>query len=494
MLNFAEILNNEETLDPQDWQGLRQLGHQMVDDMMDFLQSVKERPIWEKTAEETKAFLQHDLPEQPQNVEEIYKEFTQYILPFPKGNIHPRFWSWVQGTGTAFGMLADMLASGMNPNVAIGDHAAMYVENQVIEWSKQMLGYPASASGILLSGGSMANITGLTVARNYAANVRAQGLKAFPQMVLYCSSETHSCNLKAAEVLGLGAEAVRKIPVNEQFQIRISDLRQAIEQDLATGLFPFCVIGNAGTVNTAAIDDLDAIAEICKEFNLWFHVDGAFGALAKLTDEYAKPLKAIEIADSVAFDFHKWMYVNYEVGCLLVKDREKHRAAFAYSPNYLTIHERGLAAGPESLNNYGLELSRGFKALKVWMSLKEHGIDKYRRLIRQNIAQCFYLASLIEKTENLELMAPVSMNIVCYRFNPGGMSEEELNALNKEILMQLQEQGIAAPSSTILNGNYVIRVANTNHRSTKADFETLVAATVQLGKNFLQHSQPLQDL
>jgi aromatic-L-amino-acid decarboxylase len=266
-----------------------------------------------------------------------------------------------------------------------------------------------------------------------------------------------------------------------QYQINIPELQQAIEKDLAAGLMPFCVVGNAGTVNTGAIDDLDAIAAICQKFKLWFHVDGAFGALAKLTDEYASALKAIELADSVAFDFHKWMYVNYEVGCLLVKDREKHRAAFALAPNYLTVHERGLAAGPESFNNYGLELSRGFKALKVWMSLKEHGMDKYRRLIRQNIAQCFYLGSLIEKEANLELMTPVSMNIVCYRFNPGGLSEEALHSINKELLMQLQEKGIAAPSSTILQGKYVIRVANVNHRSRKEDFEVLVKASVQLG-------------
>lgn len=482
MNNFAEILQTEESLDPQDWEALRQLGHQMLDDMLDYLKTAKERPVWEKTSEEAKFFLEQDLPLQAQATADVYKEFSQYILPYNKGNIHPRFWSWVQGTGTAFGMLADMLASGMNPNVAIGDHAAMYVEAQVIEWSKQMLNYPASASGMLLSGGSMANITGLTVARNSVVEVRKLGLSAFPQMVLYCSSETHSCNLKAAEVLGLGAEAVRKIAVNDQFQINISELQEAIENDLSKGLLPFCVIGNAGTVNTGAMDDLDAIAHICKVFNLWFHVDGAFGALAKLTDEYAKPLKALEIADSVAFDFHKWMYVNYEVGCLLVKDRTKHHAAFALAPNYLTIHERGLAAGPESLNNYGLELSRGFKALKVWMSLKEHGIDKYRRMIRQNIAQCFYLASLIEKEPTLELMATVTLNIVCYRFNPGGIPAADLNALNKEILMQLQEKGIAAPSSTILNGKYVIRVANVNHRSRKADFEALVKATVQLGE------------
>lgn len=482
MEHFNDILKQEETLDPQDWEALRRLGHEMLDDMLDYLKSVKERPVWEKTAEATKAFLKTDLPEQPESVEQVYNDFKQYILPYNKGNIHPRFWSWVQGTGTAFGMLADMLASGMNPNVAIGDHAAMYVEEQVIEWSKQMLHYPASASGILLSGGSMANITGLTVARNTHAAVRKMGLKAFPQMVLYCSAETHSCNLKAAEVLGLGADAVRKIAVNEHYQINLTDLRQAIEKDLSEGLMPFCVVGNAGTVNTGAIDDLDAIAAICQEFNLWFHVDGAFGAMAKLTEAYAKPLKAIELADSVAFDFHKWMYVNYEVGCLLVKDREKHRAAFALAPNYLTVHERGLAAGPESFNNYGLELSRGFKALKVWMSLKEHGVDKYRRMIRQNIAQCFYLGSLIEKTADLELVAPVSLNIVCYRYNPGGLSEAELNILNKEILMQLQEKGIAAPSSTILHGKYVIRVANVNHRSRKEDFEMLVAATVRLGR------------
>ena len=290
-------------------------------------------------------------------------------------------------------------------------------------------------------------------------------------------------------MLGLGADAVRKIAVNENYQIQIPALRQAIEEDQAAGLLPFCVIGNAGTVNTGAIDDLDAIASICQEFNLWFHVDGAFGALAKLTKEYANSLKAIEIADSVAFDFHKWMYVNYEVGCLLVKDREKHRAAFASAPNYLTIHERGLAAGPESLNNYGLELSRGFKALKVWMSLKEHGIEKYQRMIRQNIAQCFYLGSLIEQAENLELMAAVSMNIVCYRFNSGGLSDGELNSINKEILMQLQEKGIAAPSSTILHGKYVIRVANVNHRSRKEDFEALVEATANLGKELIKISR-----
>jgi aromatic-L-amino-acid decarboxylase len=222
MKDFTEILDNEETLDPQDWEALRQLGHQMVDDMLGFLQTVKERPIWEKTSDDTKSFLKTDLPNQSQAVEAIYNEFKQYILPYPKGNIHPRFWSWVQGTGTAFGMLADMLASGMNPNVAIGDHAAMYVEDQVIEWSKQMLHYPASASGILLSGGSMANITGLTVARNACAEVRKLGLKAYPQMVLYCSGETHSCNLKAAEVLGLGAEAVRKIAVNESISNQYS--------------------------------------------------------------------------------------------------------------------------------------------------------------------------------------------------------------------------------------------------------------------------------
>lgn len=488
--NFNTILDKEETLDPAnaaDWQTMRQLGHKMVDEMFNYLQTTHERPVWQQITEGVKTEFRKPLPTQPQQPATIYEEFTNHILPFNKGNVSPRFWSWVEGGGTPLGMLADMLAAGMNPNVTIGDHSAMYVDLQVIEWSKEMFGFPKDATGMLLSGGSLANITGIMVARNaFEEKVRENGVQSMDKpLVLYTSTETHSCVQKAAEACGLGSNAVRKIPVGSDYRMRIDKLTEQIQRDRAAGFAPFCIVGNAGTVNTGAIDPLDEILAICKAENLWFHVDGAFGASAKLVEEYADALKAIEEADSLAFDFHKWFYVNYEVGCVLIKNPTLHRNAFAMVPNYLTAHERGLAGGPDPITHYGMELSRGFKALKVWMSLKEHGIEKYGRLIRQNIAQAFYLQDLVHNNPLLEMLAPVTMNIVCFRFKPDGMDNEDINALNREILMQLQERGIAAPSYTMLNGCYAIRCAITNHRSRKSDFDVLAKSVVEIGDELM---------
>jgi aromatic-L-amino-acid/L-tryptophan decarboxylase len=490
MQNFHKILENEQNLDPENWDTTRQLAHQMLDDMLDYLQTISQRPIWQKTPEAVKAHFTQNLPQEPTPVEDIYKEFKINVLPYNKGNIHPRFWSWVEGGGTVLGMLADMLASGMNPNNTIGDHAARYVEAQVIEWSKQMFGFPAAASGLLVSGGAMANITAMLVARNHflAGIIRQKGLKALDnQLVIYCSTETHNCLTKAAEVIGIGSDNLRKVSVNEKYQIKIEALKTMLAKDKQAGLLPFCIVGNAGTVNTGAIDPLNELLAIARQENCWFHVDGAFGALAKLVPAYQADLQAIEQADSLAFDFHKWLYVNYEVGCVLIREAKIHREAFALQANYLLSHERGLAAGPDTISNYGMELSRGFKALKVWMSLKEHGIQRYQKQIEQNIAQAFYLQDLISQSPDLELLAKVSLNIVCYRFKPQNqnLSEDKLNDLNKEILMQLHENAIALPSYTLLNNRYAIRVAISNHRSQKTDFQALVEGTLALGRKIL---------
>ncbi|MEY3647489.1 MAG: hypothetical protein RLZ13_371, partial [Bacteroidota bacterium] len=254
-----------------------------------------------------------------------------------------------------------------------------------------------------------------------------------------------------------------------------------IEADLKAGFLPFCVVGTAGTVNTGAIDPMEELLEISKEYGLWFHVDGAYGALAKLDPIYAPALKAIEEADSLAFDLHKWLYVPYEVGCTLIRDAKKHREAFAITPNYLLREQRGLSGGLDSTNNYGFELSRGFKALKVWMSIKEHGRAKYAAMIAQNNRHAAYLAELVEQHPNLELMAPVSMSITCFRMVYPGWKEAALLELNKEILLRLQEEGIAAPSSTILNGKYTLRVANTNQRTRTEDMELLVREVLRIG-------------
>ncbi|MBK7883391.1 MAG: aminotransferase class V-fold PLP-dependent enzyme [Chitinophagaceae bacterium] len=492
MKNILETVKKDFTLDPQNWDNMRKLGHQMIDDMMNYLENISKEPVWRKIPDEAKYFLDQDIPKQPQEIEEIYDEFKQFILPYNKGNIHPRFFAWVQGTGTPFGMLAEMLAAGMNPNTGIGEHAAMYVDRQVVEWCKQMMNYPKAASGILLSGASMANVTALTVARNHQLkkNVRKEGLKTMTgQMLIYCSTETHSCLQKAAEVLGLGTDAIRKISVDEKYKINISELTQAIEKDMAAGNMPFCIVANAGTVNTGAIDPLDELIAVSKKYNLWLHVDGAFGALAKLVPEYAAPLKGIEQADSVAFDLHKWMYMPYEIGCVLIKNAEAHRNAFSVTPNYLMQEKRGLAGGPDAVNNYGLELSRGFKALKVWMCLKENGLEKYIELIRQNIAQAFYFGELVKMENDLELITPVTMNIVCYRYKKEEYNNEELNNLNKEILIQLQEQGIASPSSTILGNKFAIRLAITNHRTKKSDLELLIKETKKIGNKLSENWQ-----
>ena len=487
-MSDKNILEIEQSLDNPDWESMRKLGKKMVDDVVDLLKNIDKKPVWQQIPQSSKEFLKASLPKQGQAPEEIYEEFLQHIFPYYKGAIHPRFFSWVEGNGTLLGAFADFLASSMNPNVAIGEHASMYVENEVLNWSKEIMGYPNSASGILLSGGSMANITALIVARNSHANfdVRKKGLKNLDsQMVFYCSSETHACVQKAGEIMGIGSDGIRKVGVDKKRRIKIDELKKMICEDKKNGLIPFAIVGNAGIVNTGAIDDLDAIADICEEEKLWFHVDGAYGAAAKITDECGGDLKAIERSDSLAFDFHKWFYVNYEVGCLLVKDAKKHRNSFAITPNYLSAHERGLASGPESFNNYGMELSRGFKALKIWMSFKEHGIEKYKKQISQNINQASYLANLVKNEKDLELVSHEVLSIVCYRFK-ANYPDEKLNSLNKELLIRLHEQKVATPSYTILDGIYAIRVSNTNHRTKKSDLEFLVKQSVRIGTEILQ--------
>ncbi|MGE5139688.1 MAG: pyridoxal phosphate-dependent decarboxylase family protein, partial [Rudaea sp.] len=381
---------------------------------------------------------------------------------------------------------AEMLAAGLNPNLGGGDHVANYVERQVIDWCKEMVGYPMDASGLLVSGGSVANLLGLAVARNDRAgfDVRKQGLQgAARRMVLYASREAHSSIDKAVELMGLGLDALRSIPVNAEYQIDLQALERAIAEDRAAGHAPFCVVGNAGTVNTGAIDDLEALADLCAREGLWFHVDGAFGALAAVSPELRPLVKGMERADSLAFDLHKWMYMPMEVGCTLVRSELAHLRTFSTTPDYLAHGAAGLMGGTHHwFNEYGIQLSRGFRALKVWMSIKEHGIDKYGRVIRQNVEQARYLARLVQASPDLELLAPVPLNIVCFRYRVEGLDEEALNALNQELLVRLHESGIAAPSYTMIEGKYALRAAITNQRSRFEDFDIMIEAVRRLGR------------
>ena len=475
----------ELTLDPEDWENLKALGHEMLDDMLDHLRDIKKQPVWQQIPNEVKLRFKKPVPIEIQDRKSIYNEFKESILPYPLGNIHPRFWGWVAGSGTPFGILAEMLTATMNTNVAGGEQIANYVETQVIEWTKEMLGYDLSASGLLVSGASIANLIGLTVARNTKANydIVKHGVQAKKKKLLfYGSTEMHGSIDRTIQLLGLGINSLQKIAVNNKFEIQLDILRNTIERDIKAGYQPTCIIGNAGTVNTGAVDDINALAEIAKEFNMWFHVDGAFGVWCRLSPQSKSLVEGLEQADSIAFDFHKWMYINYDVGCVLIRNRKDHFKAFNFRGDYITHLKRGTSSGEIWFSDYGPQLSRGFRALKIWMTIKENGTKKLGNLIEQNIQQGRYLTELIEKERRLEILAPTRMNIVNFRYNNNVSDEDTLNKLNEEILCQLQEKGIAVPSNTMINGKFALRVAIVNHRSVKDDFEVLINSILDIAE------------
>jgi glutamate/tyrosine decarboxylase-like PLP-dependent enzyme len=473
----------EETLDPDDWRSALELSHRIVDDSVSYLRDVRERPVWREMPAEVQAFFGAALPRRPTPLDDVYREVSENVMPYPMGNIHPRFWSWYMGSSNLAGALGDFLAAIQGSNLGGGNHAAALMDQQVVRWLKELMGFPASASGTLVSGGSMANIIGLTVARNVKAglDVRECGVAALEKPLrFYGSDQIHSCHRKGVEVLGLGNRALRRIPTDAELRIDIRALRRAIAEDRAAGLRPACVIATAGTVNTGAIDDLESLAALAAQEDLWLHVDGCIGALIAIAPENAYRVAGIEKADSVALDPHKWLHAPFEAGCALVRDASAHRGAFAVTPEYLETAPRGLASGAW-LNDYGLQTTRGFRALKIWMALKEQGVEKFGRLIDQNIAQGRYLATLIEAEPHLELAAPPNINIICYRYRPDRADSDALKAVNSEIMLRLQEEGVAALSDTTVHGEHCLRVAINNHRTRRDDLELLVRETIRLG-------------
>jgi len=475
----TDRVGTARTLDPEDWSQFRVEGHRMLDDMLDYLQQLRARPVWQPMSDALRASFRESLPKKPAPLDEVYRDFVERILPYASGNTHPAFMGWVQGAGTPVGMLAEMLAAGLNPNCGGRDHAAIEVERQITEWARGIFDFPPEASGIFVTGTSIANFIALIVARTarLGPESRRDGIAVAGQrLTAYVSAAAHACIPQAMELAGFGRAALRLIPADRYQRIELDALRDAIEADRRAGALPFFLIGNAGTVDTGAIDDLDALASLAEAEGLWFHIDGALGALAVLAPSLKPLFKGIERAASIAFDFHKWGQVPYDAGFILVRDGALHRAAFASEAAYLGRETRGLAGGSPWPCDYGPDLSRGFRALKTWFTLKVHGTEKLGAAIAHSCALAQYLKRRVEAEPRLELMAPIALNIVCFRHR--GADPDRLNAA---IVADLQEQGIAAPSTTRINGAVAIRACLINHRTERRDIDALIDAILARG-------------
>ncbi|HET6838845.1 MAG TPA: aspartate aminotransferase family protein [Bradyrhizobium sp.] len=469
-----------ETLDPQNWDEIRAQGHRMLDDMFDYVANIRERPVWKPIPDEVRARFRATLPREPSELAEIYREFTDFIAPYATGNVHPGFMGWVHGGGTAVGMLAEMLAAGLNANLGGRDHMPIEVERQIVEWTRAMFGFPKEASGLFVTGTSMANLMAVLVARTttLGPSVRQRGLADDgARLVAYTSIAAHGCIAKAMDIAGLGVDALRCIDVDRFHRIDVAALHAQIASDRNAGFTPFLVVGSAGTVDIGAIDDLAGLSALCREEKLWFHVDGAYGALGVLSPTLAPRLAGIENADSIALDFHKWGQVPYDSGFLIVRDGELHRDTFSAPVAYLSRETRGLAAGSPWPCDLGPDLSRGFRALKTWFTLKAFGTERLGAMIAHTCALAQYLEARISAEPRLELLAPVQLNIVCFRYRA-----TDANKVNREIVVALHESGLVAPSTTTLDGQLAIRAAIVNHRTDVRDIDALISAVLDFGE------------
>jgi aromatic-L-amino-acid decarboxylase len=467
------------SLDPADWPGVRAQGHRMLDDMFDYLEHVRARPVWQPIPDGVRARFDAPLPAAPTALAAVHEDFMRDVLPFATGNAHPGFMGWVHGGGNMAGMLAEMLAAGLNANLGGRDHAPIEVERQIARWAAQLFGFPPTATGLFVTGTSMANLIGVLVARAdaYGAGVRRKGVAAHKKRLTgYVSTAAHGCIARAMDLSGLGSDALRLIPTNARHQIDPAALTGAIAADRAAGLTPFLVVGTAGTVDIGAIDDLAALADIAQREALWFHVDGAFGALAILAPDLAPRLFGIERADSLALDFHKWAQVPYDAGFILVRDGERHRATFATQAAYLRRETRGLAAGSPWPCDFGPDLSRGFRALKTWFTLRVYGTEALGAVISHTCALARHLERRVLATPQLELLAPVQLNIVCFHHRG-----DDADALNARIVADLHESGIVAPSTTMIGNRLAIRAAIVNHRTEQRDVDALLDAVLAYG-------------
>jgi glutamate/tyrosine decarboxylase-like PLP-dependent enzyme len=481
-------INKRDAILDMDPENFRQLGHQLVDQISDFLASLPNRPLTTaETPSEIRTLLgQRSLPEEGTDAGELLSRITPLLFDHSLFNGHPKFWGYITASAAPIGILADLLAGAINPNLGawLLSPVASEIEHQSIHWIADLVGFPTDCGGILVTGGNMANFVGFLAARH--AKTTQKEITDLRTLRLYASDETHTWIHKAVDMFGLSKNAVNWIKTDSEQKIDLTTLREQIEKDKKSGYHPFMVVGTAGSVSTGVVDPLPELSKICKELNLWFHVDGAYGAFAAALPDASSDIQGLTLADSVALDPHKWLYAPLEAGCALVRDKSILRDTFSYHPPYYKFDEvKGEPA--ISFVDYGPQNSRGFRALKVWLALGLAGRSGYIKMISDDIKLATHLFKIVEKTPDLEAFAH-NLSITTFRYAPEtpGKGEEEretyLNNLNTELLTQLQEGGEAFVSNAIINGKYVLRACIVNFRTDKKDIEALPEIILRLGR------------
>ena len=471
---------------------LQEISSQVTKLVSEYIATISERPVRaENYAGKTTEAIETELSAEGLPLEQLLAE-CRTLFDLSRHNGHPRFFGYVASPSTPIGAYGDLIASALNANITCwrSGPAGTELERMVVRWLGALIGYDQQANGLLTSGGSMANMIALLIAsrRHAGANTSRQGFwNAGPPMTIYASEEVHMSIAKAADILGIGRDQVRVIACDERQRMRVDVLRQTIETDLGEGFRPFCVVGSAGTVNTGVVDPLAEIADVAADFQLWFHVDGAYGAPGVLDERKKHLFAGLERADSVSLDPHKWLYVPVDAGCLLFRDSAAAKAAFSTEEaDYIKTHgyvdEEAFAFW-----DYGVELSRRFRALKVWLTLQYYGTRRLAEAISEDNSLAAYLGKLVSEAGDFELLAPVELSICCFRYVPeGGESEAELNKINEQIMGLVQKGGRAYVSNATVNGRFALRACITNFRTTKADIEETIAAVRDAGRSFTQ--------
>ena len=475
-----------------DAEQFRALGHSLVDQIASLLESMPRGPITrDESPSDVRAALglNGGLPAGGTDAQTLLTTTARGLFEHSLFNGHPRFFGYITSSPAPIGMLGDLLASAINPNVGAWklSPAASEIEGQAIRWIAELIGYPTDCGGILVSGGNMANFVCFFAARAARAgfDIRREGVSASSHPFnVYASAETHTWIQKATDLAGLGTDSIRWIPTDRDLRMDVDRLEQRIDADITEGYVPLMVIGTAGSVSTGAVDPLRDIARVCRDRAIWFHVDGAYGGVAAAAEGVPDDLRALELADSVAADPHKWLYAPIEAGCALVRDRSALSHAFSYHPAYYHFDEHGT-----NYVDYGPQNSRGFRALKVWLALKQVGADGYRRMIGDDMALSRAMADAVRRSPGLELVTQ-ALSIATFRFVPVDLRpgigdpriENYLNQLNEALLDALQRGGEAFVSNAVVAGRYVLRACIVNFRTTQADVEAIPDIVVRLGQ------------